>query len=311
MKIVYFGTPHFAATVLDHLIKSGIEIVAIVTKPDKPRGRGNIPTFSPLKALATTCYPNIPLYQPVRASTAEFERELHPFSADLFVVVAYGEIIKQSLLDLPKNGCINLHPSLLPKYRGAAPIQWALLEGAKETGISVVEVGLKMDAGDILLQKKVSVPDTMDYPELEKALCSLGKDALLEVLRNFSYFFSRKKAQKEEEATYVQKIHPEMARIDWMAQASTIHNQIRAFSPHPGAWTLVTMGGAFKRLRILKSQTVEGEGKAGTSLFFSKKNWVIACGKQALSLLEVQLEGKKPLSIRDFLLGLKAPLSFA
>ena len=303
MKIVYFGTPHFAANVLDHLIKNGIEVVAIVTKPDKPRGRSHTPVCCSVKDLAKKFYPTIPLYQPLKASSAGFVEQLRLLEADLFVVVAYGEILRQNVLELPKKGCINLHASLLPKYRGAAPIQWALLEGAKETGISVIEMGLRMDAGDLLFQEKINLSEETNCAELEEALCFIGKKALVSVLKDFDFFCSQKTAQIEKEATYVQKIHPEMAKIDWRVSASTIHNQVRAFSPRPGAWTFIHLNGALKRFKILKSEIVEQKGTPGTSLSFSKKKWVVACGDQALSLLRVQLEGKKPLSIEAFLLG--------
>lgn len=308
MRIVYFGTPTFAAEVLKFLIENGVEVVAIVTKPDRPRGRSGKPAFSAVKELATRNYPDIPLYQPDRASTSSFEEELRRFSADLFVVVAYGEIVKQELLDLPKEGCINLHASLLPKYRGAAPIQFALLDGAKETGVTIIEMVAKMDAGDMLAQEKIPIPTAMNGMELEEKLCSLGKEVLLRVIRNFSRYDSQKTPQNSEQATYVQKIDSSMAKIDWNQDAETIHNQIRAFSPRPGAWAEVELNGQLKRIKIFKSEVIEKEGETGTPLSFSKKEWVVACGKKALSLIEVQLEGKKRLPFTDFALGFNKPL---
>lgn len=307
MRIVYFGTPPFAAEVLKFLIENGIEVLAIVTKPDRPRGRSGKPAFSAVKELATTAYPEIPLYQPDKASTSSFEEQLRRYGADLFVVVAYGEIMKEHLLHLPKEGCINLHASLLPKYRGAAPIQFALLDGAKESGVTIIEMVLKMDAGDMLAQEKIPIPQEMNCAELEEKLCTLGSETLLRVIRNFSHHNAQKKPQDPAEATYVQKIDASMAEIDWNQPAETIHNQVRAFSPRPGAWTQVEINGQIKRLKIFKSIVVNENGDSGSTHSFTKKEWIIHCQKGALSLLEVQLEGKKRLSISEFNLAFPVP----
>ncbi len=303
MRIIYFGTPPFAAETLKHLIENGIEVLAIVTKPDRPRGRSGKPAFSAVKEFATKNFPAIPLYQPDKASTPAFEEELRRYGADLFIVVAYGEIMKQHLLDLPKEGSINLHASLLPKCRGAAPIQFALLDGAKESGVTIIEMVLKMDAGDMLAQEKIPISKEMNCAELEEKLCTLGSETLLRVIRKFSHHYSQKKPQDPKEATYVQKIDPSMAEIDWDQDAETIHNQIRAFSPRPGAWTQVEIGGHFKRLKIFKSKITNESGSPGSPLSFSKSEWIIACKNGSLSLLEMQLEGKKRLSIAEFAVG--------
>ncbi len=307
MKIIYFGTPPFAAEVLKSLIGNGVEVLAIVTKPDRPKGRSGKPAFSAVKEFATKNCPDIPLYQPDKASTLAFEEELRRYGADLFVVVAYGEIMKQRLLDLPKEGSINLHASLLPKYRGAAPIQFALFDGAKETGVTIIRMVLKMDAGDMLAQEKISIPKEMNCAELEEKLCILGGKTLLRVIRKFSHHDSQKKPQDPKEATYVQKIDSSMAEIDWNQDAEDIHNQIRAFSPRPGAWTKVEVGGHLKRLKIFKSAVVQENGTAGSTLSFSKSNWIIGCRNGGLSLLKVQLEGKKRLPIDEFVLAFSSP----
>ncbi len=297
VKIVYFGTPPIAAEVLDFLSKNGVEVLAIVTKGDKPRGRSGTPVFSAVKELALEKFPNIPLYQPDKASTSAFEEELRLFGADLFVVFAYGEIIKQNILNLPRYGCINLHPSLLPKYRGPAPIRFVLLDGAKETGVSVIEMALKMDAGDLLAQEKVSIPLDMDCEQLERVLIPLGAETLLKVIQNYAYHDERKTPQDPTLATYVQKIDATMAEIDWNQSAETIHNQIRAFSPKPGAWCNVVVNGKPKRLKIFgTTPTVEAPQ-------YQKDQWVVSCGAGNLSLLDLQLEGKKRLTISEFIRG--------
>ena len=300
MKIIYFGTPPIAAEVLDFLSGNGVEVLAIVTKGDKPRGRSGKPVFSAVKELAIEKFPNIPLYQPDKASTAAFEEELRLFGADLFVVFAYGEIIKQNILDLPRYGCINLHPSLLPKYRGPAPIRFALLDGAKETGVSVIEMALKMDAGDLLAQEKVSIPSDMNCEQLERVLIPLGAETLLKVIKNYSYHDEHKLLQDPTLATYVQKIDATMAEIDWSRSAETIHNQIRAFSPKPGAWCNVVVNGKPKRLKVFRATpTVETPQ-------YQKDQWVVSCGAGNLSLLDLQLEGKKRLTISEFTRGFQS-----
>jgi len=297
MKIIYFGTPPIAAEVLDFLSGNGVEVLAIVTKGDKPRGRSGKPVFSAVKELALEKFPNIPLYQPDKASTAAFEEELRLFGADLFVVFAYGEIIKQNILDLPRYGCINLHPSLLPKYRGPAPIRFALLDGAKETGVSVIEMALKMDAGDLLAQEKVSIPLDMDCEQLERVLIPLGAETLLKVIKNYSHHVEHKTPQDPTLATYVQKIDATMAEIDWSQSAETIHNQIRAFSPKPGAWCTAIVNGKPKRLKVFCAVPTAEAAQ------YQKDQWVVSCGDGNLSLLDLQLEGKKRLSIPEFIRG--------
>lgn len=306
MKIVYFGTPPFAADVLDYLAQHQITILAIVTKPDKPRGRSGKLAFSAVKELAREKYGDIPLFQPDKASTKAFAEKLRLLGADLFVVVAYGEIINQELLDLPRYGCINLHASLLPQYRGAAPIQYALLEGAKKSGVTIIEMSLKMDAGAILAQKEVLIPSEMNLEELEGELCKTGCETLLKVIKQFENQSITKTPQNHTQATYVQKIDSSRAQIDWKKPANKVHNQIRAFSPRPGAWCTVEIGGHFKRIKIYRTQVEEGLGDPGETLSFGPQGWRVACQEGVISILEVQLEGKKRLSIKDFSRGVSS-----
>ena len=305
MKIIFFGTPPFAADVLAYLLKNQVEVLAIVTKPDKPRGRSGKPAFSAVKQWAREAYPDIPIFQPDKASTSAFVKELRLFGADLFVVVAYGEIISQELIDLPKLGCINLHTSLLPQYRGAAPIQSALLDGAKRTGVTIIEMTLKMDAGDILAQEETPIPEEMNFQELEAKLCKMGCQMLLKVIEKYSTL--TKTPQNHAQATYVQKIDPSMAQLDWCRSAKSVHNQVRAFSPRPGAWCTVEFGGHQKRLKIYRSRVAEGSGKPSETLSFEPQGWCVSCKEGALLILEVQLEGKKRLAIEDFCRGIAVP----
>ncbi|WP_420421921.1 methionyl-tRNA formyltransferase [Simkania sp.] len=304
MKIVFFGTPPFAANVLTYLIDHNVEVVAIVTKPDKPQGRSGKPAFSAVKKVALEKYPSISLHQPEEASDAAFAEKLNSYGADLFIVVAYGEIMKENLLHMPRLSCINVHSSLLPKYRGAAPMQFALLNGDPESGVTIMEMALKMDAGDIIAQKTVPIPDDMNLEQLESALCQAGCEALLEVIQAFEKGPVAKTPQDHSQATYVKKIDPSMAQITWSEPANILHNRIRAFSPKPGAWCAVEINGQSKRLKILRSRVSKNyQGSAGETVQYDKKNWILACGSDALELLEVQLEGKKRMAIEDFLRG--------
>ncbi len=307
MKIIFFGTPSFAAEALNFLIDSGIEVAGVVTKTDRPRGRSGRPMPSAVKAFVQQRHPHIPIYQPERASDPAFKETLEQVGADLFVVVAYGEIIKQHLLDMPPLGCINLHTSLLPKYRGAAPIHAALLNGDAVTGVSIIEMVQKMDAGPILAQKKVPITEAMNFSSLEEALCKVGGEALLEVIRKLQKGEIEKSEQNPNDATYVSKIDSELAAIHWNEDATKITNCIRAFSPKPGAWCSVKVGDQVRRLKIFKAVAVEGCGQPGEILAYSKDNWTIACGKGALKIYEVQLEGKKRLSVSDFIRGTPMP----
>lgn len=294
MRIVFFGTPSFAAHILEYLLDSGHEIVGVVTRPDKPKGRSKKLQPSEVKSLIQEKAPLIPIFQPEKASTDSFERELKSLSPDVFVVAAYGEIMKTNILDLPKKMCINVHPSLLPKYRGATPIQTALLNGDHETGVTIMEMVLKMDAGDILGVARAPVPEDITFGELEEILWKLSNPVLEKVLAEIEGDKVVKIPQDPEKVTFSKKVLPEDRIIDWKKSAGEIHNQIRAFSPRPGAYCMVEIGGEKKRLTIRKAQKVAG---------FEAGKWVVSCGEGFLSLLEVQLEGKKSLSIEEFLRG--------
>lgn len=258
--------------------------------------------------MAESLIPHIPIFEPEKASSPEFVEQLKALQPDLFVVVAYGEILKKNLLDLPRKGALNVHASLLPKYRGAAPIQRALMDGVKETGITIIDVALQMDAGDIFKMVKLPVSDEMTFGELEKALCEISCGALLEVIEEIEEGCAKRIVQEHTEATFAPKIKPEEEKINWNLPAEKIHNQIRAFSPMPGAFCMVQVGGEEKRLKIKLAKVVPNEkGSAKETLFFGEKGWIVACGENALMLLEVQLEGKKSMPIKDFSLGMKTP----
>lgn len=309
MRIVFFGTSSFAARILTKLLESNCHIAAIVTRPDRMKGRHLQPLPPPVKETASRLCPNVPIFQPEKASLPEFAEGLRQFEADLFVVVAYGEIIKKNLLEMPKLGCVNIHASLLPKFRGAAPIQRCLMEGDKETGITIIEMSPQMDAGDVLAIESLPIPAEMTFGELEPKLCDLSVKLILQTIRNFELGKVTKTPQDHALATLAPKITPEDEKIDWSKTATQIHNQIRALSPAPSAWCQVLIGTELRRLKIKKAKVVEEMGgPSACILSFGKEGWLVACGKGAIRLLEVQLEGKKAMSADDCIRGIHSPV---
>lgn len=311
MKIIFFGTPTIAANILDYLLTHGANIVAVVTKPDKPQGRNLRTTPSAVKELVLTKYPHIPIFDPFKVSTLDCQKQLEEFHPDLFVVVAYGEIIKQHILDIPKCGAINVHASLLPKYRGAAPIHRAIIEGEKETGVSIMEMVLALDAGAVIHTKKTPIHSEMNLGELEKALETIGAEALKETLDDFENKFSNRQAQEDSKATYAFKILTDDCKVLWNKSAQNIHDLIRGVTPYPGAWCLIKMPGETepKRLKIKKSKiiTLKHSLEPGTIVSFGKEGWVVAAKDHAIELLEIQLEGKKSCLGLEFARGYPKP----
>ncbi len=311
MKVVFFGTPPFAAKLLKALFNKGISVVAIITKPDKPQGRSKKLLFPAVKETALAHFPHLPLFQPEIVSAPEFIPTLAGFNADLFVVVAYGEIIKQHLLDLPRLGCINVHASILPKYRGAAPIQRAIINNEMETGITIMQMVRKMDAGDIIRIAKVPIGKDTTYGELEEELCEASVEPLLAVLQEYQKgIIPDHHPQDPSEVTFAPKIELEDCQIDWNRPAKELHCLIRGVNPEPGAWCYVTIKGEKKRLRIILTTLIEDTSglvkPAGTLLKYDKTGIIIACGNQALQLLELQLEGKRCMNAKEFACGIIA-----
>ncbi|MBS0634578.1 MAG: methionyl-tRNA formyltransferase [Verrucomicrobia bacterium] len=295
MKIVFFGTPEMASKTLDALVQKKVDVVAVVTKPDTPQGRSLKLTPPPVKTYAEAH--NIPVLQPEKASTPEFIEQLKGFHADLFVVVAYGQILSEALLASCPLGAINVHYSLLPKYRGAAPFQRALMNGDTETGVSVIKLVKKMDAGDVLASAPFTIPPTMNCGELADALCLLGIDCMFKVLDDFQNNTVKPIVQDHTEATLANKITVEECRIDWMKPAREINNQIRALAPQPGAWCEVIIRGEKKRLKIYSAEVIEA---------VEPKELTVSCGMDVLRLLTIQLEGKPKMAAADFVRGIPA-----
>ncbi len=304
MKVVFFGTPEFAADVLQHLLNHDVKVLAVVTKPDQPKGRSKTPVPPPVKLIAEQYH--LPVYQPERCSTPEFEQILAQYNADIFAVVAYGEIIKEEILALPKIACINVHASLLPKFRGAAPIQRAIMEGEKESGVSIMHMVRKMDAGAILSIAKTPITQSMTAGELEKILRKLGSQALLEVIQNLSRGPVTAQEQDESQVSFAPKIELEDCEINWSRPAEQLHNLIRGVNPSPGAWCYAHIRGQEKRLKILRTQLENHSTDTPGELiaFDPHKGIIVQCGQQALQIIELQPEGKSPMSAQAFASGL-------
>ncbi len=307
MRIVFFGTPDFAATILSYLIKQPVKILAVISRPDKPKGRSGTPQPTPVKMVGEQN--NIPVYQPLKASDPEFVAFLRSLNPDLFVVAAYAEILKENVLEMPRLGCINVHGSLLPKYRGAAPIQRALMAGEKEVGVSIMKMALEMDAGDVYSMVTIPVSEETTAGELFEEMAKVGAEALWEVMQKIERGEIEAAPQDHSLATFTKKVKPEEGSIDWRKSATEIHNQVRGLTPNPGAFCWVEVRGQQKRLKIKKTRPFKNfdsaeKVKAGTLLPFPSQ-LVVACGEGAIELLDVQLEGKKAMAADQFLRGIK------
>lgn len=304
LRVIFFGTPPFAADILEFLLNNKINVVAVISKPDKPKGRSSTPVPTPVKAAVLALDPKIPIYQPEIVSAPEFSSTLSAYQPDLFIVVGYGEIIKQHLLDMPRLGCINVHVSLLPKYRGAAPIQRCVINGDSETGVTIMHMVKKMDAGDIIEVAKVPIDHEATFGEVEKMLGEAAKPLLLKVLHDFEAGIIKRIPQDHDQATLAPKIELEDCEIYWEEPAERLHNLIRGVNPYPGAWCYVSVKGIKKRLKIMRTRVIDQQSVPGTILSNPKQNLVVAARQGALELLEVQLEGKKIMTSEELIRGI-------
>lgn len=311
MRIVFFGTPYIAAEFYRTLVSHAKNIVAVVSKPDKQMGRNRKSQPTALKKVVQEITPHIPILQPEKASSEEFYKQLEALQPDLFVVVAFGEILKKPLLEIPKIDCINVHASYLPELRGASPIQSAIITGLKKTGVTIMRMVLKMDAGPIYSQKTIPIPEEMNAGQLQEKMIEVGGPLLLEVMNQLENGGLTPKEQDESKATYVKKIHPEDLQLDWNRPSHELHNLVRGLAPKPGAWSLVEHRGQPKRLKILKTAIRNDlHGLVGETIVYSKEGWIVGCAQGALQLLEIQLEGKKVMFAEDFIKGYSEPPLF-
>ncbi len=301
MKVIFMGTPDFAVETLRSLKEAGHEVVLAVTQPDRPKGRGKAVAFSPVKEEALAL--GIPVYQPTKIRQPECVEYLRQYEADCIVVVAFGQILPQEILDMPRLGCVNVHASLLPKYRGAAPIQWAVINGERETGVTTMRMDAGLDTGDMLMKAVVPLDRKETGGSLFAKLSHVGAKLLVETLEGLEKGTVLPKPQ-EGESTYAKMIRKEMGRIDWTQGAEAIERLIRGLNPWPSAYT--SLSG--KTLKIWDAEVVTEhapETVPGTVVSVSPGELRVQTGEGQLSLREVQLEGKKRMEIEAFLRGVR------
>ena len=286
-------------------------VTAVVTQPDKPKGRELKLQPSPVKLVAERL--KFPVLQPLRARDEGFVSQLRELKPDLIIVVAYGQILPQTILDLPAHGCLNVHTSLLPKYRGAAPIQWAIADGEAETGVTIMKMDAGLDTGPVLSTRRTPILATDDSQTLHDRLAQLGADLLVETIPDYINGKISPQPQPVEGSSYAAKIKKEDGRIDWNLPARKNWNRLRAFTPWPGGFTFLPGETKLQLLKVWKVEVVEKSGKAGEVLSADKDGIVVACGQDALRILELQREGGKRLPAEQFLSGypLRAGANFS
>lgn len=301
MRIVFMGTPDFAVGSLQALCESGKhEILAVVTQPDRPKGRGNKLLQTPVKEYALA--QGLTVYQPQKVKTPEFVELLHELQPELIVVAAFGQFLSKEILELPKYGCINVHASLLPKYRGAAPIQYAIIKGEKESGVTIMQMDIGMDTGAMLDKVVVPIAENTTMGELHDALREQGAALLLQVIDKIAAGTAVAEPQDNEQATYATLLDRSMEHIDWSKTAQEVHNLIRGFNPAPSTFTKLPNG---KSLKIWGSKMTDKSSAvaAGTVIETGKHSFFVACGEGVLEITEVQPESKKRMPTQVFLNG--------
>lgn len=301
MRIVFMGTPDFAVGSLQALCESGKhEILAVVTQPDRPKGRGNKLLQTPVKEYALA--QGLTVYQPQKVKTPEFVELLHELQPELIVVAAFGQFLSKEILELPKYGCINVHASLLPKYRGAAPIQYAIIKGEKESGVTIMQMDIGMDTGAMLDKVVVPIAENTTMGELHDALREQGAALLLQVIDKIAAGTAVAEPQDDAKATYATLLDRSMEHIDWGKTAQEVHNLIRGFNPAPSTFTKLPNG---KSLKIWGSRMTDksSTAAAGTVIETGKHSFFVACGEGVLEITEVQPESKKRMPAQVFLNG--------
>jgi methionyl-tRNA formyltransferase len=301
MRLVFLGTPAFAVPTLERMVRAGHEVPAVVTQPDRPRGRGQNSAPSPVKEAAGRL--GLPVYQPERIRRPEALDYLRGLGADGMVVVGYGQIIPQSVIDLAPLGIINVHASLLPKYRGAGPVQWAIVNGERRTGVTTMRIDAGLDTGDMLLKAQTEIGPEENAVELGQRLATMGADLLVETLAGLAAGTVVAEKQDGSQATLAPMLKKEDGLIDWSRSAESIHNRVRGLQPWPGAYTKFRG----QTLHVWKSRVERALLPAMPvfirAQFISLKPLVVKCGHAALEVLEVQLEGRKRISAADFANG--------
>ena len=322
MKIVFMGTPDFARSALEKIIEAGHEVVLVVTQPDKPKGRSG--ELQPCDVKVCALEHDIPVFQPVKIKQQEHVDYLKTIDADIFVVAAFGQILSQEILDIPRFGCVNIHASILPEYRGAAPIQQAIIDGKKTTGVTIMQMAAGMDTGDILLQREIKIDEEETGGSLFDKLSKLGGELIVEALPKIEKGELTPIPQDEALATKCGKLSKDMGKIDFSKDAETIRNLIRGLNPWPSAFT--SLGGKMLKIwhakalspldfgslcnsltpgDVARAKELEKAKAYGSIIAVLKDSFVVLTGDGYLQITEVQLEGKKRMDVKSFLLGNK------
>lgn len=304
MRIAFFGTPAFAVPTLSEIVGHSHEVAAVYTQPPRAAGRGMAERRSPVHEMADRF--GLPVFTPDRLKAEGEASRFAALGVDVGVVVAYGKILPQAFLDAPANGCLNLHASLLPRWRGAAPIARAIMAGDAETGVMVMRMEAGLDTGPIAMSERLAILPASTAGELTARLATLGADLMVRALAALSRGGLSIVPQAADGVTYATKLDKGETSIDWSRPAEAVHNHIRGLSPEPGAWFEVGLGKAPERIKVLRSQLAEGGGAPGTVL---DGELTVACGSGAVRLLQVQRAGKQPVTAAEFLRGLRAPHS--
>jgi methionyl-tRNA formyltransferase len=299
MKIIFMGTPDYAVGALESIIEAGHEVTLVVTQPDKPKGRKGQVQFPPVKECALKY--NIPVFQPVKIKTPEAVAELRKYEADIFVVAAFGQILSREILDMPRLGCVNIHASLLPKYRGASPINWCIIDGEEKTGVTIMQMDSGIDTGDILAVKTVEIDKKETAESLFDKLTKAGAQLIVETLPRLERGEITPIKQDESLSSHTRMMDKALGRIDWKKSAAAIERLVRGLNSWPSAYT--SFNG--KTLKIWDSEVANSEKAAGYGeiVEVGKDYFDVSCGEGVLRINELQLEGKKRMDTKSFLLG--------
>lgn len=298
MKVVFMGTPQFAVPCLDILIEH-YDVTAVFTQPDRPKGRGKQVAMSAVKERALL--DDIPVYQPEKIKTPEMVQILKDLKPDVVVVVAYGQLLSQEILDIPKHGCINVHASLLPKYRGAAPINWAIVNGETESGVTTMYMAKGLDTGDMIMKSQVDIPLHMTGGELHDLLSEKGKYLILRTLKAIEKNDIKREVQDDNLSSYAPLLNKEVSIIDWSKKALEVHNLVRGFNPWPIATTTLEQ----KKMKVFKTEPTDlpSKGQPGQIASVSKEGIFVNCKDYQLKIQEIQMPNKKRMTVEAFILG--------
>jgi methionyl-tRNA formyltransferase len=298
LRVIFMGTPDFAVAALSEIVAAGHDVLAVYTQPPRPAGRGMVARKSPVHHFAEEA--GIPVATPRTLKSAAVQNQFFTYDADVAVVVAYGLILPKPILDAPQFGCLNIHASLLPRWRGAAPVQRAVMAGDEETGVCIMQMDEGLDTGPVCIGERMAIGPDMTAGELHDELALIGARLIAKALQRLAEGKLKCRPQPERGVTYAAKISKEEERIDWKLPANEVHNRIRALSPSPGAWFEALLSGRAERIKALRSVVVPGRGEPGQLI---DGQLTVACGSQAVRLTRVQRAGKKPMLGAEFLRG--------